>query len=109
MRTGNTIEGGKRERFEAWLDGPDLMHARAAMRAAGIRKKSDFVRLRLTQPPGSDHASETGALCLAVNDTLLTLQEIDHPQDLVQRLDDIRDLLQLLILVRLPEHAHTEG
>ncbi|WP_201156916.1 hypothetical protein [Rhodobaculum claviforme] len=91
------------ERFEAWLSGEDLMHARAAMRASGCRKKSDFVRQRLVRGAGLASASETGKLCLAVNATLLELEQADHPEAVRARLDDLRDLLRLLILARLPD------
>lgn len=97
----------KPERFEAWLSGEDLARARAGMRAAGIRKKSDFVRMRLTQVAGSspDRASETGALCLTLNETLLMLQEADQLPELTAHLDRITELLRLLILASLPDQT----
>jgi len=105
----------KPERFEAWLSGEDLARARAGMRAAGIRKKSDFVRLRLTQVAGSssDRASENGSLCLELNEAVLVLQQADQSHEVTVQLDRIRELLGLLILARLPDQSggpsHSSG
>ena len=109
-RIRNTSAGTTRpERFEAWLSGEDLARARAAMRASGCRKKSVFVRQRLVQEAGSGSAAESGTLCMAVNAALLELEEADHPEVILARLDAIRDLLRLLILTRLPERPGAEG
>lgn len=109
-RIRNTSAGTRRtERFEALLSGEDLARARAAMRASGCRKKSAFVRQRLVQGAGSATATETGALCLAVNAALLELEAADHPEVILSRLDDIRDLLRLMILTRLPDRPGAEG
>jgi hypothetical protein len=97
------------ERFEAWLSGEDLARARAAMRAAGIRKKSDFVRQRLSRPAGTERASETGEICLSLNEVLLTLQEADQPAAVEARLVRVAELLRLLILARLPDHVSAPG
>lgn len=93
------------ERFEAWLSGEDLKRAREAMRAAGSRRKSDFVRQRLTQAAGADQACETGKLCLSLNAAILMLHETDQPEEIASQLARIQELLRLLILARLPEHT----
>ena len=109
-RIRNTSAGTRRaERFEALLSGEDLARAKAAMRASGCRKKSAFVRQRLVQEAGSASAPQTGALCLAVNAALLGLEAADPPEAILSRLDDIRDLLRLLILTRLPGRPVAEG
>ena len=108
-RIRNTSAGEEpAERFEAWLSGDDLTRARAAMRSSGCRKKSDFVRQRLVRDAGPSSAAGTGALCLAVNDALLELKGADHSEAVLTRLDEIRDLLRLLVLARLPEHPGQE-
>lgn len=109
-RTRNTSAGtAHAERFEAWLSGEDLACARAAMLASGCRKKSAFVRQRLVRGAGSVNAAETGALCLAVNEALLQLEQANQPGTVLACLDEIRDLLRLLILVRLPDRPGAEG
>lgn len=109
-RIRNASAGTRRaERFEALLSGEDLARAKAAMRASGCRKKSAFVRQRLVRGGGSASAAETGALCLAVNEALLRLEEADHPEAILAHLGEIRDLLRLLILTRLPERPGAEG
>lgn len=100
---------GREERFEVRLSGEDLARARAAMLASGCRKKSVFVRQQLVRGGGSASAAETGALALAVNEALLKLEEADHPEAILAHLGEIRDLLRLLILTRLPERPGAEG
>jgi hypothetical protein len=97
-----TKRSAKAERFEAWLSGDDLDRVRAAMRAAGARKKSAFVRQCLLQANGAASAADTGAFTLAINDALLVLGDMPQPEEILFQLEQINKLLAQLILSRRP-------